>query len=293
MDKNKSGKKAFMSMRKRVITGVAILVIGTSTTVAASQDTGYFNEFFGGGTNGFVKDTHDQEVVQSGIKMKIEESLSAGKSALTTVSFEKEDGTGFPEGALVSNLELDVKHGASYMVEQQLTEDHKKIIVMFDIDTLSSLEGKGITIKADAIVNDETDKVIANGPFKNKFTAKDRSDKTDIDLTLKQQNEEVVLKTIYVSAIGIGIEGERMDGQSSYLPEISPIVKVMTKDNQIIELSTSSTSSTDNGFKWQYSLDSEGNRIFLDKSAIKNIMINNHKISIGVCQDSCRISLVC
>lgn len=279
MEKNKSGKKGFMKMRKGVVAAVAIFVIGTSTTVVASQNTGYFNQFFEGITNNFVKDTHDQVVVQSGIKMKIEESVSGGKSSLIIVSFEREDETRFPEGTAISNLELDVKHGASYMVEQKLTEDRKKIIAMFDIDTLSSLEGKSITIKADAIVNDETNTIIAHGPYKNKFTAHDRSDKTDIDLTLKQQNEEVILKTIYVSAIGIGIEGERIDGQSNYLPETSPIVKVMMKDDQIIELITSSTSTTDVGFKWQYSLDQEGNRIFLDKSKIKNIMINNQIIT--------------
>jgi hypothetical protein len=280
MDKNKSGRNAFMNMRKGIITGVAILVIGTSTTVIAAQDTGYFNEFFGGITNSLLKDTHDQVVVKSGIKMKIEESVGGGKSSLIIVSFEKEDKNRFPEGTSISNLELDVKHGASYMVEQKLTEDRKKIIAMFDIDTLSSLEGKSITIKADAIVSDDTGEILAKGPFKNKFIANDRSNKTDIDLTLKQQNEEVELKTIYVSAMGVGIEGERKDNQSSYLPKISPIVKVMTTDNQIIELSTSSTSTTDRGFKWQFSLDSEGNRVFLDESTIKNIMINNQIISI-------------
>jgi hypothetical protein len=129
-------------------------------------------------------------------------------------------------------------------------------------------------------VNDETGETIANGPFKNKFTAQDRSNKVDIDLTLKQQNEEVELKTLYVSAIGLGIEGTRTDGQSSYLPAINPIVKVMTNDDQIIELSTGSTSTTDIGFKWQYSLDSEGNRMFLDKSIIKSIMINDQIINI-------------
>ncbi|MCH1627170.1 hypothetical protein [Fredinandcohnia quinoae] len=269
-----------MNMRKSMITGVVLLIIGTSTTVVASQNTGYVSEFFGGITNSFVKDTHDQVVVESGIKMKIEESVSGGKSSLIVASFEKEDETIFPEGASISNLELDVKHGASYMIQQQLTEDRKKIIVMFDIDALSNLEGKSVTIRAGAIVSDETGEILASGPFKNKFIAHDRSNKTDIDLTLKQQNEEVILETVYVSPIGIGIEGKRIDGKSSYLPEISPIVKVMTTDNQIIELSTSSTSTTDIGFKWQYSQDPIGNRIFLDMSTIKNIMINNQIIKL-------------
>lgn len=279
MDKNnKSGMKAFKSMRKTIITGAAIIVIGTSTSVAAAQNTDYFSEFFGGIANSFVKDTHDQVVVKSGVKMKIEESVSGGKSSLIIVSFEKEDGTSFPEGASISNLEVDVKHGASYMVEQKLTEDRKKMIAMFDLDSLSSLEGKSVTIRADAIVRDE--KILAIGPFKNKFIIHDRSSKTDIDVTLKQQNEEVVLKTIYLSAIGIGLEGERIDGLSSYLPKISPNVKVMTSDNQIIELSPSSTSTTDIGFKWQYSLNSKGDRIFLDKTRIKNILINDQIITI-------------
>jgi hypothetical protein len=279
MDKNnKSGIKAFKSMRKTIITGAAIIVIGTSTSVAAAENTDYFSKFFGGIANSFVKDTHDQVVVKSGVKMKIEESVSGGKSSLIIVSFEKEDGTSFPEGASISNLEVDVKHGASYMVEQKLTEDRKKIIAMFDLDSLSNLEGKSVTVRADAIMSEE--KNVANGPFKNKFIIHDRSSKTDIDVTLKKENEEVVLNTIYLSAIGIGLEGERIDGQSSYLPQISPNVKVMTSDNQTIELSPSSTSTTDIGFKWQYSMNSNGDRIFLDKTRIKNILINDQIITI-------------
>lgn len=280
LNKRKSGKKALMNLRRKIGLGVALLVIATSTTVVASQESGYFNEFFGGITNSLVKDVHDQVVVKSGVKMKVEESVSGGKSSLVIVSFEKEDGTAFPEGTSIENLEIDVKKGASFMVEQQLIEERKKIIAMFDIDTLSSLEGKNVTIKADAIIHNHTEKIIAKGPFKTKFTVFDRSDKTNIDLTLKQENEEVALKMIYVSALGIGIEGERIDGNSSYLPAISPTIKVMTNDNQVIDLSTGSTSTTDIGFKWQYSLDHEGNRIFLDKSLIQSIMINDQIIEI-------------
>ena len=281
MDKKKTGKKAFMSMRKRIVTGVVIMVIGTSTTVLASQNTGYVNKVFGGITNNFIKDTHDQVVIESGIKMKIEESLSGGKSSLIIVSFEKEDGSRFPKGAAIANLEVDVKKGASYMVEQQLTKDRKQIIGIFDIDTFSNLEGKSVTIKAKSIVNMDTDEIIANGPFKNRFTANDRSNKIDIDLALKLHKEEVVLKTIHVSAIGIEMEGERIDGQESYLPEMTPVVKIMTTDNQTIELRQDSTSTTDIGFKWKYSIDADGKRMFLDTSTIKEIMINDQIISIN------------
>jgi hypothetical protein len=280
MGKNKTGRKVFSDMGKRIMAGAAIIVIGTSTTVAASQEKGYFSEFFGGVTNSFVKDTENQMVVKSGIKMRIEESLSGGKSSLIIVSFENVDGTDFPEGAAISNLELDVRHGASYMVEQKLTEDRKKMIAVFDVDTSNSLEGKSIRINADDIVNGNTGEVIADGPFKNKFTAHDRSDKIDVDLTLKQQNEEVELQTLYVSAVGLGIEGSRKDGQTEYLPTISPKVMVMTSDDRIIELSIGSTSTTDIGFKWQYSLDPEGNRVFLNKSSIKSIIINDQIINI-------------
>ncbi len=280
MNKNKSGKKNLMNMKRKIITGVSLLVIGTSTTVAASQHTDYFNDFFGGMANSFVKETHDQVVVEAGIKMKIVESVSGEKSSLVFVSFEKEDGTGFPDGAAISDLELDMKQDVSYMVEQRLTEDRKKIIALFDIDTASSLEGKSVTVKAGAIVDDVTGEVLAGGPIKNKFTAHDRSDRYDIDLTLTQQNEKVGLKTIYVSAIGIEIEGERLDDQTSYLPEIAPVVKVITNDNQMMELSVGSTSTTDVGFKWQYSLDGKGKRVFLDKAEIKKIMINDQIITV-------------
>ncbi|MEK5040129.1 hypothetical protein [Sporosarcina sp. FSL K6-3457] len=281
MDKKKTGKKAFMGMRKGIVTGVALILMGTSTTVLASQDTGYINELFGGITNSFVKDQHNQVVIESGVKMKIEESLSGGKSSFIIVSFEKEDKTEFPDGAAITNLELGMKHGASYLIEQQLTEDRKQIIAKFDIDTFSSIEGKKVTINAQDIVNTDTDEIIANGPFETKFTAHDRSSKIEIDLTLKQQEEEVVLKTLHVSAIGIELEGERIDGQASYLPEMTPIVKVVTNDNQIIQLNTDSTSTTDIGFKWKYSLNADGNRLFLDKATINKIMINDQVISVN------------
>lgn len=280
MGNNNSEKKAFVSMGKRVvIIGAAVLAIGM-TTVAAAQDKGYFSQFFGGTPISLEVNKQDQAVIKSGIKMKVEESLSGGKSSLIIVSFEKEDGTTFTEGAAASSLELDVKRGASYLVEQKLTEDGKKLIAMFDIDTVSSLEGKSITVKADSIVATDTGEIIANGPFKTSFKAYDRSDKHDISVALKQQDEDVVLNTIYVSAIGVGFEGERIDGQSSYLPTIAPTVKVLTTDGQNIELFASSTSTTDVGFKWQYSLNEKGNRMFLDKSAIKSITINEQTINL-------------
>lgn len=279
MSKNKAGKGSFKNMKRGMLTAAAVLVIGTSTTVSAAQNTDYFKMFFS--VKEMSSKTIDQVTIVSGIKMKVEESMSGGKSAIIIASFEKTDGSIFPKDAAIPTLELDVKNGASYMVDQRVTEDGRKLIAMFDVDASSSLNGEKVTVRADAITNGETDEIVAEGPFKHTFIVQDHSNRMDIDLTIKQQNEAAVLKTVYVSPIGIGVEGKRVDGKTDFLPEHAPIVKVIAKDNTIIELNTSSTSTTDIGFKWQYSLDQDGNRVFLEKSKIKAIMINDQLISLN------------
>ncbi|WP_102273440.1 hypothetical protein [Cytobacillus massiliigabonensis] len=279
MNKDKAGKKPLKNMKRGMLAAAAVLVIGTSTTVAAAQNTDYFKMFFSVKEMG--SQITDQVTIVSGIKMKVEESMSGGKSAIIIASFEKEDGSLFPKDAAIATLELDLKNGASYMVDQQVTEDGKKLIAMFDVDSTSSLAGEKVTLRADAIINGETDEIVEEGPFKHTFKVQDHSNRMDIDLTMKQQNEEVALKTVYVSAIGIGLEGKRVDGKTDFLPEHAPIVKAIAKDNTIIELKSSSTSTTDIGFKWQYSLDQDGNRVFLEKSKIKAIMINDQLMNVN------------
>ncbi|MED3571050.1 hypothetical protein [Cytobacillus praedii] len=279
MDKNKTGKWSFNNMKRGIGIAAAVLAIGTSTTVVAAQNTDYFRMFFDGNVMNSAAEI-DQVTIERGIKMKVEESIIGGKSAIIIASFERENGAVFPEEAVIDTLELDLKNGASYMVEQRVSEDGKKLIAMFDVDASSSLDGEKVTIKADAIMNGETDEKVAEGPFKHTFKVKDHSDRLTIDLTTKLKNENTALKTVYISPLGVGVEGERTDGNTSYLPENTPSVRVITKDDNIVDLQASSTSTTDIGFKWQYSLDQNGNRVFLDSANIKQIMINDQVVNV-------------
>ncbi|MNH28778.1 hypothetical protein D3C79_889680 [compost metagenome] len=123
------------------------------------------------------------------------------------------------------------------MVEQRVTEDGRKIIAMFDVDTPSSLKGKKVTIKADAVVNSITGAVIAKGPFHNTFTAQESSTSYNIgvDQTLSQQQEKLSVQTINFSTIGIGIEGKRLDGHSDQLPKYNPKISISTSDGNETE----------------------------------------------------------
>lgn len=278
----KEGKKLSGNMKKGLVVAAALLVIGTSTSVLAAQNTDYISMFFNnkGASSLANNTTNNQVAIQSGIKMKIEDSISGGKSSIIIVSFEKADGSTFPKDAFILNLEVETKKDVSYMVEQRVTEDGKKLIAMFDVDTTISLDGEKVTVKADAIVEEKTNETIAKGPFTNKFIAQENAKNINVDLTISNQKEELALKQVYVSTIGIGIEGKRLDGNTEYLPKKNPKVKVITKDDKVIELSLSSTSTTDLGFKFQYSLDQDGDRIFLDKNNIKTIEIDNQSVMV-------------
>ncbi|CAH1220731.1 hypothetical protein PAECIP111892_04907 [Paenibacillus auburnensis] len=288
MNNNQNGNKTTKKERKKWVVGTAVVatisLMAMGTSALASSDRDVFKGFFKGNTEISAGSATliNQSSVMAGIKTTVEESIIGGNSAIIIVSFEHEDGAVFPQDAAIATLELDWAKDASYMVEQRVTEDGKKIIAMFDVDTPSSLKGKKVTIKADAVVNSITGAVIAKGPFHTTFTAQESSTAYNIgiDQTLSHQQEKLSLQTINFSTIGIGIEGERLDGHSDQLPEYNPKISISTSDGKETELYLGSTSTSDRGFEWHYNLDKEGKRIFLDTAVITSISIDGHIIPV-------------
>ena len=282
MNYKQNGNKTKKNSGKRLILGVTALmaagIMAVGTTALASSEKENFSIFFNGNTEiseGSSTLIH-QSNVMAGIKVTIEESIVGGNSAIIIASFENEDGTAFPQDAALAKPELVWKNDASYMVEQRMTADGKKIIVMFDIDTPSSLHGKKVTIKADAVVNSNTDTVIVKGPLKHKFTAQENSTSYNIaiDQTLSQQQEMLSIHNMTISPIGIGIQGDWLAGEGDQLPKYNPKVSIMTSDGKTTDLYVGSTSTIDQGFQWKYNLDQDGNKIFLDTATIISVSID-------------------
>ncbi len=277
-------KKNFKSklVRRSLLAASTVFVIGVTTVGAHSQD--YFSSLFhNGGTSLVENHTAIQEAkVVSGIKMKVVESIIGGKSASILVSFEKEDGTPFSGDVKASSPELDWKQNASYMVNQQMTEDDKKLVVLFDIDTTKNLNGKSMTIMAGNLVDQKTDKIVAEGPFTISFVASETSTSKniEIDLDITDSTEKLALHHLNISANGIGIEGARLDGMTDVLPKHKPELTVTTLDNKTFELEVGSTSTTKSGFKWQYNVSENGERIYLNEENIKSVSINDHLIEV-------------
>ncbi|WP_054942581.1 hypothetical protein [Paenibacillus ihuae] len=280
---NKPTKRTKWVAGTAVVAAISLMAMGTSAL--ASSDRSVFKSFFNGNTEISAGSATliNQSKVMAGMKTTVEESIIAGNGAIIIVSFENEDGTVFPQDAAIAALELNWAKDASYMVEQRVTEDGKKIIAMFDVDTPSSLKGKKVTIQADAVVNNITGAVIAKGPFQNTFTAQESSTSYTIgvDHTLSQQQEKLSLQTINLSTIGIGIEGNRLDGHSDQLPEYNPKISISTSDGKETELYLGSTSTSDRGFEWHYNLNKEGKKVFLDAALITSISIDGLIIPVA------------
>lgn len=282
MNNNQKNSQTAMNPRKKWVAGTAIAatvsLMAMGTSALASSDKDILKEFFNGngGISGASTTLINESNVMAGVKATVEESIIGGNNATIAVSFEKEDGTVFPPEAAMAPLELQWAKNASYMVEQRVTEDGKKIIAMFDVDTPSSMKGKKVTVKADAVVNTNTGAVIAEGPFQTKFTAQESGTSYTIalDQRLSQQQEEMTLGSVHISTIGIGIEGVRTDGHSDQLPQYSPKVSITTSDGKETELYAGSTSTSERGFEWHYDLDKEGKRVFLDAAMITSISID-------------------
>nr|WP_106780784.1 hypothetical protein [Lysinibacillus timonensis] len=282
-EKRKKTNEKGKLLKRSLLAASAVVVIGATTAAAQSSD--YFSLFFDQEAKGIVEHQSSNHVskVVSGIEMAVEETIISGKSALIIVTFEKEDGTAFSSDIVIPTLELDWEQNVGFMVEQKMTEDRKKLIAMFDVDSTTNMDGEKMTITADRLLEEGTDQVIANGPLQISFEASENptSKHVNTNIQLAQSNETLTLQTIYVSANGIGIEGTYLDGKNDELPDYSPEVIITTLDHNNIELKLGSTSTTESGFKWQYNLDETGERLLLNSDNIKSVMIDGHTIEVS------------
>lgn len=254
------------------------MIMILSTTAFASQYMDSLKQFFGQSAS-IAED--ERSPIQgsdtvSGVTMNVEEGIYVGNSGYLVVSFTKEDGTPFPTGVLIPGLELKTEHSVNYMVGQQLLDDNKKLVGVFEMDAVSDLDGLKARITADRITAaDDTHTV--EGPWDVKFTiSPGKQREQSLNLAIDEGEEALSLSTISVSSIGVAIEGKRTDGELDKLPEYTPEVKVTAADGSELILHASSTSTTMRGFQWLYNLDSKNNLVFLGDMDIKSISIDGN-----------------
>lgn len=278
MNKNKGTRK----YRAGII--AAALVLTFSTTALASQYFDGFKQFFGGSASVSDKDRSSilKSSIMSGVKMTVEESIIVGSSGYLVVSFTKEDDTAFPEGALVP--QLDFKTGnepSSYMVNQMLVDNNKKLIAMFELDSLSNPEMVKATVTANKITNADGITPLINGEWSVDFMITSGQQKQqDINLVIEGKNEKLIVTKVNVSSIGVAIEGKQADGKNEYLPLYAPEVKVIAENGKMIVLTCDTTSATKSGFQWMYNKDSEHNYTFLGDVDIKSVIIDGTKFDL-------------
>lgn len=272
------------NMRKTAIIAAAVVAIGG--TVFAAEYFDAFKMFYGDRTNVTSEDktSINNEQTASGVKMTVQEGIIGDKSAIIMVAFENEDGSTFPEDARVKTLDFqgEKEQSFGYMVSQQVTSDGSTLIGSFEIDTMDSIDGQNVIINADEIYEENTGKSLVTGPWKSTFQvdAKNSVHKEAVDIQIEQQEEVLALNQISISALGVEIEGKRLDAQKDRLPEYTPVVQIMTEDGKTTELYVSSTIETENGFKWQYNMDKDGNFIFIDDKEVKSVTIDGEVVDI-------------
>ncbi|MCV4234771.1 hypothetical protein OHJ21_26715 [Virgibacillus sp. LDC1] len=271
--KNRKVKKYKASI---VIAAAMIMIL--STTAFASRYVDSLKQFFGQSAS-IAED--ERSPIQgtdtvSGVTMNVEEGVYVGNSGYLVVSFTKEDGTPFPAGVSIPGLELKMEHDVSYMVGQQLLDDNKKLVGVFEMDAANDLDGLKARITADQITAaDDTQAV--EGPWDVQFTiSPGKQREQSLNLAINENEEALSLSTISVSSIGVAIEGKRTDGELDKLPEYTPEVKVIAADGSEMMLRVSSTSTTKSGFQWLYNLDSKNNLVFLGDMDIKSISIDGN-----------------
>jgi hypothetical protein len=271
--KNRKVKKYKASI---VIAAAMIMIL--STTAFASQYMDSLKQFFGQSAS-IAED--ERSPIQgtdtvSGVTMNVEEGVYVGNSGYLVVSFTKEDGTPFPAGVSIPGLELKMEHDVSYMVGQQLLDDNKKLVGVFELDAANDLDGLKARITADQITAaDDTQAV--EGTWDVQFTiSPGKQREQSLNLAIDEIEEALSLSTISVSSIGVAIEGKRTDGELDKLPEYTPEVKVIAADGSEMMLRISSTSTTKSGFQWLYNLDSKNNLVFLGDMDIKSISIDGN-----------------
>jgi hypothetical protein len=271
--KNRKVKKYKASI---VIAAAMIMIL--STTAFASQYMDSLKQFFGQSAS-IAED--ERSPIQgtdtvSGVTMNVEEGVYVGNSGYLVVSFTKEDGTPFPAGVSIPGLELKMEHDVSYMVGQQLLDDNKKLVGVFELDAANDLDGLKARITADQITAaDDTQAV--EGTWDVQFTiSPGKQREQSLNLAIDEIEEALSLSTISVTSIGVAIEGKRTDGELDKLPEYTPEVKVIAADGSEMMLRISSTSTTKSGFQWLYNLDSKNNLVFLGDMDIKSISIDGN-----------------
>ncbi|MEJ9220252.1 hypothetical protein P4H46_18965 [Paenibacillus glucanolyticus] len=271
--KNRKVKKYKASI---VIAAAMIMIL--STTAFASQYMDSLKQFFGPSAS-IVED--ERSPIQgkdtvSGVSMIVEEGVYVGNSGYLVVSFTKEDGKPFPVGASIPGLELKAEHDVSYMVAQQLVDDNKKLVGVFEMDAMNDLEGLKARITADRITAADATQAV-DGPWDVQFTiSAGKERELNLNQAIHEGEEALSLSTIHVSSIGVAIEGKRTDGKLDKLPEYTPEVKVTAVDGSVTRLHASSTSTTESGFQWLYNLDSKNNLVFLGDLDIKSISIDGN-----------------
>lgn len=271
--KNRKVKKYKASI---VIAAAMIMIL--STTAFASQYMDSLKQFFGQSAS-IAED--ERSPIQgtdtvSGVTMNVEEGVYVGNSGYLVVSFTKEDGTPFPAGVSIPRLELKMEHDVSYMVGQQLLDDNKKLVGVFEMDAANDLDGLKARITADQITAADNTQAV-EGPWDVQFTiSPGKQREQSLNLAIDEGEEALSLGTISVSSIGVAIEGKRTDGELDKLPEYTPEVKVIAADGSEMMLRVSSTSTTKSGFQWLYNLDSKNNLVFLGDMDIKSISIDGN-----------------
>lgn len=278
--KNKGRVKG---VRKAIAALVAAMAIG-GTAFAAEYFDG-FKFFYGEKANIATEDRGviNKTVTGSGIKMTINESIVSDKGAIIMLTFEKEDGTVLPKETVVQALDIKENKKISYMTNQKVSEDGKRLLANFEIDSSEKLEGKSLTVTADEVVNTQTGESIAKGPWQIslKISAKAKTVAKSLDLTLGNESERLILNKINVSALGVSFDGIKDDGNVATLPNYEPSVKVITVDGNSFELKCGSANEINNGFRLMYDLDLEYNKLFLDLSNIRTVVVDGNAISIN------------
>lgn len=282
-DRNTSkNTKKHTGLKKAIAVVAATLTL--SVTVFAAEYFDVFKFFYGEKANISLEDREsvDKTVTVSDIKMTIKESVVSDKGAIIILTFEKEDGTALPKEAIIKTLDIKEHKNLAYMVNQKVTEDGKKLIANFEIDSSEKLEGKKITVLADEIINTQTLDSIVKGPWKLSFriSGEAKAVEKNLNVTVGYGNERLQLNKVNVSTLGVSFDGIKANGDIEKLPEYQPKVRIKTTDGNSIELNQGSANEIENGFRLTYDLDSELNKVFLDISTIKNIIIDDDIINI-------------
>ncbi|PKM51789.1 MAG: hypothetical protein CVV02_04030 [Firmicutes bacterium HGW-Firmicutes-7] len=283
MKENKMKNISRRNRFKKVLVAAvaAVIMVGT---VFAAQYVDNFRLFYGDKANIAEEDKTviNETQTVAGVTMNVEEGIIGQKSGVIMVTFEKKDGTTFPKDAVVTALELLPNQEISYMIGQMVTEDGLKLVGRFEVDSNDTLHGKKITVKANRIVEESTQEVITEGPWEISFKldASKGLITKDIDIKITNQDEIMELKRMDISAVGIEIQGVRLDKNKYELPSYTPVVKITMTDDKVIELKAGSTSEIKTGFKWQYNSDVNYNPVFIDEQNVKSISIDGEVFMI-------------